>query len=85
MKKHALVFTKKQLSYDTLSQYIEAIQIPGNWSGTLFNVVLHWYAQIKEYMRLQLIGLLLTQTLYSMQIAVEDVVVLEYMRQIDHG
>jgi hypothetical protein len=42
MKKHALAFTKEQLLYETLLQYIEALQIPGKWSGTLFNVVLHW-------------------------------------------
>jgi hypothetical protein len=70
--------------YDTLLQYVEATQIPGKWSGTLFNVVLYWYKQIKECMRLQLIGLLPTQTLHSMQSAVEDVDVLEYMWQIDH-
>jgi hypothetical protein len=85
MKKHALSFTKEQLSYDTLSQYIEAIQIPGKWNGTLFNVVLHWYVQIKPYMWLELIGLLPMQTLRLMQSAIEDVILLEYMRQIDHG
>jgi hypothetical protein len=84
MKKHVLAVTKEQLSYDTLSQYIETTQIPGKWSGTLFNVVLHWYKQIKEYMWLQLIGLLPTQTFHSMQSAVEDVVALDYLWQIDH-
>jgi hypothetical protein len=58
MRKHALAFTKEQLSHDTLSQYIEAMQIPGKWSGTLFNVVLHWYEQIKAYMWLNMIRLL---------------------------
>jgi hypothetical protein len=50
MKKHDLAFTREQLLYDTLLQYIEAVQIQGKWSGTLFNVVLNWYKQIKEYM-----------------------------------
>jgi hypothetical protein len=85
MKKHALAFTKEQLSYDTLSKYIEAIQILGKCSGTLFNVVLHWYVQIKAYMWLELIGLLPLQTLCLMESAIEDVLMLEYMRQIDHG
>jgi hypothetical protein len=85
MKKQTLALTKDQLSYDTLLQYIEAIQIPGKWSGTLFNVVLHWYVQIKAYMWLELIGLLPMKTLCSMQSAIEDVILLEYKWQIDHG
>jgi hypothetical protein len=36
MKKHALAFTKEQLSYDAMLQYINAMKIPGKWSGTLF-------------------------------------------------
>jgi hypothetical protein len=39
MKEHILAFTREQLSCDTLLQYIEAMKIPGKWSGTLFNVV----------------------------------------------
>jgi hypothetical protein len=37
-------------SYDTLSQYTESMQIPRKWSGTLFNVVLHWYVQITAFL-----------------------------------
>jgi hypothetical protein len=85
MKKHALAFTKDQLSYDTLLQYIEAIQIPGKWSGTLVNVVLHWYVQIKAYMWLDWVGLLPMKTFRLMQSAIEDVILLEYKWQIDHG
>jgi hypothetical protein len=36
-------------------------------------------------MCLELIGLLPTQTLHFLQSAVEDVILLEYMWQIDHG
>jgi hypothetical protein len=39
LKQHALAFTREQLSHGTLLQYIEAMQSPGKWSGTLFNVV----------------------------------------------
>jgi hypothetical protein len=60
------------------------MQHPGKLYSGLFNVVLHWYEQIKEYMWLNIIGLLPTQTLCLMQRAVDAVVSLEYMQQNDH-
>jgi hypothetical protein len=84
LKNHALNFTMEQLSHDALLQYMMTIKHPGKWLGTLFKVVLHWHKQIKEYMWLELIGLLPMQTLRFRQSAVEDVVELEYMLQIDH-
>jgi hypothetical protein len=62
-----------------------AMKHPVKWHGGLLNVVLHWYEQIKEYVWLKLIGLLSTQTLCLLQSAVDDVIVLDYMQQIDHG
>jgi hypothetical protein len=62
-----------------------AMKHPRKCHGGLFNVVLYWYEQIKEYVWHKLIGLLSTQTLCLMQSAVEDVIVLEHMQQIDHG
>jgi hypothetical protein len=85
LKRHALAFTREQSSHDALSQYIEAMKIPGKWCGTLFNMILHWYKQIKEYMWLQLIGVLPTQTLCLLQSVVDDVILLDYMQQGDLG
>jgi hypothetical protein len=62
-----------------------AMRHPGKWHGGLFNAVLHWYEQIKEYVWLKRIGLLSKQTLCLMQSAVEDVIVLEDVQQIDQG
>jgi hypothetical protein len=62
-----------------------AMKHPRKWHGGLFNVVLYWYEKIKEYVWVKLIGLLPTQSPCLMQSAVEDVIVLEYMQQIDHG
>jgi hypothetical protein len=84
LKKHTLAFIRGHSSHYTLSQYIEAMQSPGKWCGTLFNVILHWYKQIKKYMWLQLIGVLPTQTLCLLQSAVDDIILLEYMELIDH-
>jgi hypothetical protein len=82
LKTHALAFTMEQLSHDTKLKYMmQKTQHPGKWCGTLFNVVLHWYKCIKEYMWLKLIGLPPTQNLCLMQSAVDDVVFLEYMQQ----
>jgi hypothetical protein len=61
------------------------MQSPGKCCGSLFNVILHWYEHMKEYMGLQLIGVLPTQTLCLLQSAVDDIILLEYMEQIDHG
>jgi hypothetical protein len=51
------------------------IQHPEKWCCTLFLGVLHWYEQIKD--------------IYVAQIdwttAVDYVILLEYMQQIDHG
>jgi hypothetical protein len=66
-------------------KYMQKTQHPGKWCGTLFNVVLHWYECIKEYMWLKLIGLLPTQNLCLMQSAFDDIVLLEYMQQLDHS
>jgi hypothetical protein len=57
MKTHTLEFTMEQLSCDTLTQYTPPIQLSGKCHGTLFEVVLNWYEQIKKYMWLNLIGL----------------------------
>jgi hypothetical protein len=84
LKKHAMSFTREQLSHEALLRYMVAMKHPGKWHGGLFNV-LHWYEQIKEYVWLKLKGLLSTQTLCLMQSAVEGVIVLECMQQIDHG
>jgi hypothetical protein len=84
MKNHAMFFNREQLSHEALSQYMVAMKHPGKWHGGLFNVVSHWYEQIKEYVWLNLIGLLSTKMLCLMQRAVEDVIMLEYMLQIDH-
>jgi hypothetical protein len=83
LKQQVLEFTTEQLSHDVLLQYMMAIQHPGKWCGMSFQVVLHWYEQIKAYMWLKLIGLLPTQALCLMQSAVEDVIALEYMLQIN--
>jgi hypothetical protein len=72
------------LNMDSVIEYMMAIQHPGRWCGSLFQVVLHLYEQIKAYMWLRVIGLLPTQTLCLMQSVVDDVIVLEYMRQKDH-
>jgi hypothetical protein len=85
LKSHALEFTMEQLSHDTMLKYMQKTQHPGKWCGTLFNVVLHWYECIKEYMWLKLIGLLPTKNLSLMQSAVDDIVLLEYMQQLDHS
>jgi hypothetical protein len=61
-----------------------AMKHPEKWHSGLFNVSSHWYEQIKEYVWLNLVGLLSTQMLCLMQSAVEDVIMLEYMQQIDH-
>jgi hypothetical protein len=63
LETHSLAFTIEQLSHDTLIQYL-TMHHPGKWHDRLFNVVLHWYERIKEYMWLELVGLLLTQTLF---------------------
>jgi hypothetical protein len=85
LKTHVIAFTMDQLSHDTLLKYMQKTQHPGKMCGTLFNVVLHWYECIKEYMWLKLIGLLPTQNLCLMQSAVDDVILLEYMQQLDHS
>jgi hypothetical protein len=74
LKKHTLAFTMEQLSHDTLINYKLTIQHPGKWHGTLFEVVLHWHEQIKQYTWLKLIGLLPAQTLCLMQKPVDDVI-----------
>jgi hypothetical protein len=74
LKKNALDFTMEHLSCDEMIQYMLTIQHPGKWHGTVFNVVLHWYECINEYMWLKLIGLLSTQNLCLMQSAVDGVV-----------
>jgi hypothetical protein len=86
LKKRSLAFTMEQLSCDVMIQYrMLPIKHPGKWNDKMFNVVLHWYERIKEYMWLKLIGLPPTQSLCLMQSAVDYVISLEYMQQIDHG
>jgi hypothetical protein len=63
MKKHAMSLTREQLSHEALSRYMVAMKHPGKWHDGFFNVVSHWYEQIKEYVWLNLIGLLSTQML----------------------
>jgi hypothetical protein len=76
----------EQLSHDLMIQYrMLPIKHPGKWNDTMFNVVLHWYERIKEYMWLKLIGQLPAQSLCLMQSAVDNIISLEYMQQIDHG
>jgi hypothetical protein len=84
MKNHAMSVTREQLSHEALSRYMVAMKHPGKWHGGLFNVLSHWYEEIKDYLWLNLIGILSTQMLCLMQSAVEDVIMLEYMQQIDH-
>jgi hypothetical protein len=84
LKQHSLAFTREQLSHGILSQYIEAMQSPGKWSGTFFNVALHLHEQIKQYMWLKLIGLLPLQSFCLMQSAVDYIIRLEYVQQMDH-
>jgi hypothetical protein len=85
MKKHAMSFTREQLSHEALSRYMVAMKHARKWHCGLFPVVSHWYEQIKEYVWLHLIGLLSTQIVCLMQSAVEDLIMLEYMQPIDHG
>jgi hypothetical protein len=72
LKKHALAFTMEQLSNDILLQYISAIPHPDKCYGKMFDIVMYWYEQIKQYTWLMLIGLLSVQTICCMQKAVED-------------
>jgi hypothetical protein len=83
LKKHALEFMMEQLSHDTLFQYMSTIPHPHKCCGKIFDVVLCWYEQIKQYTWLKLIGLLPVDTLCLLQNAVEDVIALEYMKQCD--
>jgi hypothetical protein len=48
LKKHALESTMEQLSHDTLFQYMSTISHPGKCCGTMLEVVLYWYEQIKQ-------------------------------------
>jgi hypothetical protein len=73
----------EQLSHDSLLQYTARIKIPGKQCGPMFDIVLQWYEQIKEYMWLKLIGLLSTQSLCLKQIEVDAVISLEHMQQIE--
>jgi hypothetical protein len=85
LEQQSLAFTREQLSHGTLSQYIEAMQSSGKWSGTLFNVALHWYEQIKQYMWFKLIGLLPMDSFCFIQSAVDLKIRLECMKHMDHG
>jgi hypothetical protein len=84
LKKHVLEFTMEQLSSDRLTQYVQTMQHPRKWHGTIFAVVLHWYDQIKLYMWLKLIGHLPTYSLCLLQKVVEDVIALEYMKECEY-
>jgi hypothetical protein len=75
----------EQLSHDALFQYMSTIPHPGKCCGTMLEVVLYWYEQIKPYMWLKLIGLLPVETLCLLQNAVEDIIALQYIQQIEYG
>jgi hypothetical protein len=83
LNKHVLEFTKVQLSCDIMCHYKLTIPQPGKCCSKMFEVVLYWYEQIKQYSWLTLIGLLPVETLCLLQNAVEDVIVLEYMKLCD--
>jgi hypothetical protein len=80
LRKHVLEFTKEQLSGEIMCHYMLTIPHPGKCCGKMFEVVLYWYEKIKQFTWLMLIELLPLETLCLMQNAVEDVIVLEYMK-----